>query len=328
MAVEDRQWANRPDSRWSATEQRPEGITAKAGATARGNAWRRDRSSRCYHWRVPAESPRFLQIGGRRFEWGSRTYVMAVLNVSPESFSGDGITDPEAAVEQARRYAADGADMIDVGGQSTRPGFEELTVEEETRRVVPVIGRVAKATELPVSVDTYRAAVAEAALDAGASLVNDTWGFRHDPAMAPLVARRGVAAVLMHNERGREHGDVMGDVIAGLENSVRRAAAAGISRDRLIVDPGFGFGWTPEENLEMLRRLGELRDLDLPILVGTSRKSTIGAVLDVPVEERLLGTAATVAIAVANGADIVRVHDVAEMAQVCRIADAIVRGMG
>lgn len=268
-----------------------------------------------------------LVLRGRRFQWGARTYVMGIVNVSPESFSGDGLADAAAAAAQARRFAAEGADIIDVGGQSTRPGFQELSVEEEIRRVVPAVRAVAAAVDLPVSVDAYRAPVVEAALDAGAHLVNDIWGFRHDPAVARLAAERGAVAVVMHNQRGRPPAaDVIAAIRAGLEESLAIAAQAGLPRERLIIDPGFGFGWSVAENLAMLRRLGELRALGLPILVGTSRKSTIGAVLGLPEGERQWGTAATVAIAIAQGADIVRVHDVAAMAQVARMADAIVRG--
>jgi dihydropteroate synthase len=268
-----------------------------------------------------------LTIGGRGFDWGSRTYVMGIINVTLDSFSGDGLgLDVEAAVAQGRRFAEDGADILDVGGESTRPGFQAVTSEEEMRRVLPVVERLAREVDVPVSIDTYKAVVARAALDVGAHLVNDIWGFRHDPAMAPLVAERGVPAVVMHNQRGRDFRDVIGDIRAGLEVSLGLAQEAGIPRHRLIIDPGFGFGWAEEHNLEMLRRLEELRDLGLPILAGTSRKSTIGAVLGgAPVEERLMGTAATLAIAIAHGADIVRVHDVAEMVQVCRVADAVVR---
>jgi len=272
-------------------------------------------------------SPASLTIGPRTFVWGERTYLMGVINVSPESFAGDGLADVEAAVAQGRRFADEGADLLDVGGQSTRPGFDELSLEEETRRVVPVIERLVAELDVPLSVDTYKPPVARPALAAGAHLLNDIWGFRQEPALADLCVEFGVPAVVMHNQRGREHHDVIGDIRAGLEASIAIAERAGLPRERLIVDPGFGFGWSEEENLEMLRRLGELRDLGLPILAGTSRKSTIGAVLDRrAVEHRLAGTAATVAIAIANGADIVRVHDVAEMRDVARVADAVVRG--
>ena len=279
---------------------------------------------------MPAPSARTspsLTIGPRSFVWGERTYLMGVINVSPESFSGDGLADTGAAVAQARRFVDEGADLLDVGGQSTRPDFDELSPEDEARRVVPVIERIVTELNVPVSVDTYKVAVARPALAAGAHLLNDTWGFRQQPALADLCVEFGVPAVVMHNQRGREHHDVIDDIRAGIEASVAIAERAGLPRERLIVDPGFGFGWSEEQNLELLWRLGELRDLGLPILIGTSRKSTIGAVLDgAPVERRLAGTAATVAIAVANGADIVRVHDVAEMRDVARVADAVVRG--
>jgi len=274
---------------------------------------------------VTASTLRALQIGSRTFEWGSRTYVMGIINVSPESFAGDGIERVDDAVRQAEGFVAEGADILDVGGQSTRPGFDEISVEEEVRRVIPVIERIAERVDLPVSIDAYRREVAEAALDAGACMLNDIWGFRHDPGLAVLAARRGVPTVVMHNQRGREFEDVIGDIRRGLNESIKIAERSGMPRDHLIVDPGFGFGWTVEQNLEMLRRLAELRSLGLPILVGTSRKSTIGAVLDKPVEDRLFGTAATVAVSIASGAAIVRVHDVAEMAQVARMTDAIVR---
>ncbi len=276
-----------------------------------------------------------LRIGPGVFVWGSRTYVMGVINVSPDSFSGDGLADARAAIEQGRRFADEGADLLDVGGQSTRPGarghaagFEEISVDEELRRVLPCIeGLRAALPGMPVSIDTYKPDVARAALAAGAHLVNDIEGFRRQPEMARVVSEAGVPAVIMHNQRGRKTHDVMRDVLDGMRASLDIAETAGVPRERLIVDPGFGFGWTPEQNIELLRRLGELRDLGLPLLVGTSRKSTIGALLDgAPAGKRLFGTAATVALAIANGADIVRVHDVAEMRQVARVADAVVRG--
>jgi dihydropteroate synthase len=271
--------------------------------------------------------PAPLVIGKREFVWGVHTFVMGVINVTPDSFSGDGLgTDIEAAIAQGLRFEAEGADILDVGGESTRPGSEGISAEEEMRRVLPVIERLARQTATPISIDTAKAEVASAALEAGAVMLNDVWGLRHDPQMPGVVARFGVPAVVMHNQRGRPFHDVIGDIREGLEASIALATAAGVPRERLIVDPGFGFGWKEEHNLEMLRRLAELKALGLPILVGTSRKSTIGAVLSLPVEERLFGTAASVALAIANGADIVRVHDVKEMLQVCRVADAIVRG--
>jgi dihydropteroate synthase len=269
-----------------------------------------------------------ITIRGRQFVWGSRTYVMGVINVSPDSFSGDGLGgDVDAAVEQGRRFEAEGADILDVGGESTRPNFEAISVAEEIERVVPVIRRLVQETSLPVSIDTSKVEVAERAIkEAGAHMLNDIWGFRQDgERMALLAAETGLPAVVMHNQRGRPFHDVIGDLLAGLGESLRIARQAGIPAERLIIDPGFGFGWDEKHNLEMLRRLGELRVLGRPILIGTSRKSTIGKVLDLPVEERLEGTAATVAIAIANGADIVRVHDVKAMIRVARMTDAIVR---
>jgi dihydropteroate synthase len=208
---------------------------------------------------------------------------------------------------------------------STRPGFQEISVREETDRVVPAIREIVRAVQLPISIDTYRADVATAALRAGANMVNDTMGLRRDPAMPRLVAGWNVPAIVMHNQRGREFHDVIADLREGFDESISLADDAEVKRDRLILDPGFGFGWTVEQNLELLHRLGELVDLGLPILIGTSRKSTIGSVLGVPESDRIWGTAATVAIAIANGADIVRVHDVAEMVQVARMTDAIYR---
>jgi len=271
--------------------------------------------------------PPSIAIGGRQFVWGARTYVMGILNVTPDSFSGDGLGhDVGAAVLQGVRMAADGADILDVGGESTRPGAEPVSADEEIRRVVPVIERLAREVDAAISVDTYKSEVARAALAAGAHLVNDVHGFRHDPAVAAVAAEFGVPAVAMHNQRGRPFHDVIGDITAGLLESLRIAREQGLPEERVIVDPGFNFGWIEEQALEMLRRLAELRLLGRPLLAGTSRKSTIGKVLDLPVEERLEGTAATVAISIAHGADIVRVHDVREIVRVARMADAVVRG--
>jgi dihydropteroate synthase len=267
-----------------------------------------------------------LTLRGREFAWGERTYVMAIINASPDSFSGDGIgADPERAAVLARRFEAEGADIIDVGGESTRPGAEELSPEAEEARVLPILAAVREATTLPVFIDTYHSRVAVAAFDAGADALNDVHGLRADPAMAEVAARAG-AVVLMHNQRGRPLHDVVGDIRCGWAESLRLATEAGLDAANVILDPGFGFGWKPEQNLEMLRRLPELWDLELPLLVGASRKSTIGTVLGLPVGERLEGTAATVALAIGAGADIVRVHDVREMARVARMADAVVRG--
>jgi dihydropteroate synthase len=270
-----------------------------------------------------------ITIRDRQFVWGSRTYVMGVINISPDSFSGDGLgQDVDAAVEQGRRFEEEGADILDVGGESTRPGFQPISAAEEIKRVVPVIQRLVRETSLPISIDTSKVEVAERAIrEAKPHMINDIWGFRKDGArMAALAAETGLPAVVMHNQRGRPFRDVVDDLLAGFRETLRIAHQAGVPEERLIIDPGFGFGWNEEQSLEIVRRLAELRAIGRPILIGTSRKSTIGKVLDLPVEDRLEGTAATVAISIANGADIVRVHDVKAMVRVARMTDAVVRG--
>lgn len=272
--------------------------------------------------------PPALRLRGREFVWGERTYVMGIVNATPDSFSGDGVgADADAAAAQARAFEAAGADLIDVGAESTRPGAAPVDPAEELARAVPAVAAVRAATALPVSIDTRRAQVAAAALDAGADLVNDIDGLRGDPDMAAAAAARGAALVAMHNQRGRAPGDPVASVRAGWRESLRLAREAGIDAGRVILDPGFGFGWTPEESLALVRRLGELTAEGPPVLIGPSRKSALGLVLDgAPASERLEGTAAAVAIAIANGADVVRVHDVAAMRRVARAADAIARG--
>ncbi len=267
------------------------------------------------------------RCGGREFRWGERTYVMGIINVTPDSFSGDGLgEDFEAALAQGRRFAAEGADILDVGGESTRPDAAPVSAEEELRRVIPVIERLAAEVSLPISVDTYRYEVAQRALSAGARMINDIWGLEHDPRLADLAAEHGVPMVLMSNQRSRKCDDIMPEVIASLKKSMALALDRGVPPDNIIVDPGVGFGKTLEQNLEIVRRLDELKFLKRPVLIGTSRKSMIGLVLNLPPDQRLEGTAATVAISIAKGADIVRVHDVAQMIRVCRMSDAVVRG--
>ena len=266
------------------------------------------------------------EIAGKRFDWGTRTYVMGIVNVSPDSFSGDGLDSAEAAVAQGMAMVGEGADMLDVGGQSTRPGHEPISVAEEINRTERVVERLAKSSAVPVSIDTYKLDVAEAAVDAGATIVNDVWGLQRSPAMANLAARRGCALVLMHNQDGTEYaGDLMQEIKRSLREATRRAREAGVPPDRIWIDPGIGFGKTADQNWEVMRRLEELRELGQPILIGTSRKSFIGKLLDLPVTERVEGTAATVAAAILRGADIVRVHDVRAMTRVVRVADRIAR---
>lgn len=268
---------------------------------------------------------------------GERTLVMGILNVTPDSFSDAGqFIDAGAAVAHGIEMAANGVDIIDVGGLSTRPGSEPISPEQESARIVPVIKNLAAELRIPISVDTYQAQVAEAALDAGASIVNDISGATFDEAMPTLIAKRGCPAVLMHilgtpkdMQANPAYSDLMGEVIGFLREQLKVLSEAGVDERLLMVDPGIGFGKTAEHNIEILRRLAELKSIGRPILVGTSRKSTIGKVLGgLPPEERLEGTAATVALSIANGADIVRVHDVKEMARVARMTDAIVRKTG
>ena len=260
-------------------------------------------------------------------DWGRRTYVMGILNVTPDSFSGDGLAGrPGVAVALAEEMRAAGADWLDVGGMSSRPGHVEVDAAAELARVLEVLPALRESVDIPISVDTYRLEVATAALAAGATMINDIWGLQREPRLAELAAAAGAWLVLMHNQEGTEYADLVPEVVAGLGASVAAAEAAGVRRDRIIVDPGIGFGKTAEQNVEVLSRLAELTVLGLPILLGTSRKSTIGKILDLPVDERLEGTAATVALGIAGGADMVRVHDVRAMTRVCRVADAIVRG--
>ena len=271
------------------------------------------------------------QIGGTRFEWGRRTYVMGVINMTPDSFSGDGLGDVNSARHQALGFQECGADIIDVGGESTRPpavyaGAAPTSEDEELARIIPVIEALRRDLAVPVSVDTYKASVAREALKAGASMINDVWGFRRDPDMASVAAKAGVPVVLMHNQNHFEYDDLMPDVIGALREMRDAALEAGVAVENIILDPGMGFGKTADHNLEILRRLDEFQVLERPLLVGMSRKSTIGQVLDVPPDDRLEGTAATVALSIARGADIVRVHDVREMVRVARMSDAIVRG--
>jgi dihydropteroate synthase len=270
--------------------------------------------------------------GGDRLELGRRTLVMAIVNVTPDSFADGGVRmDPPRAIDDALRMIEEGADLLDVGGESTRPGAEPLPEDEELRRVLPVLEGLAGRAQVPISIDTYKARVAEAAIDRGASIVNDISGLRYEPALGEVVVRRGAALVLMHH-RGRSadmyrdasYGDVVGEVVAELAARVDAAISAGVPRDRIVIDPGLGFAKRPDHTYAALAGLGRLAALDRPILVGASRKSFLReAIGDKPASDRLWGTAAAVAAAILNGAHIVRVHDVKEMIDVVRTADKI-----
>ncbi|MDD3652694.1 MAG: dihydropteroate synthase [Desulfotomaculaceae bacterium] len=258
---------------------------------------------------------------------GERTLVVGILNVTPDSFSDGGIyRDCGSALIRAKQMVADGADIIDLGGESTRPGYKPVDVGDELSRVIPVLRKLIKEVSVPISVDTTKIDVARQALEAGAHIINNQRPLDVEPAMYDLVAEYGAPLVLMHNQQSTEYRDLIGDLIEYFLDSIKVAMSAGVARDKLIIDPGFGFGKSTGQNLEVLRRLRELRCLGLPILIGTSRKSTIGKVLGLPVDQRVEGTAATVAVGIANGADIVRVHDVKKMVRVARMTDAIVRG--
>jgi dihydropteroate synthase len=274
------------------------------------------------------------RIHGREFAWGSRTFVMGIVNVTPDSFSGDGLLAGggtseavAAAVAQARQMVEAGADIVDVGGESTRPGHVDVGEDEEAARVVPVVAAIRAALpELPISIDTTKPAVARAAAAVGANLLNDVWGISAETGIIDVAAALGLPIVLMHNRAAPRYTNLVAEVIAELEGAIERARAAGVPRTDIVVDPGFGFGKTPLHNLEILRSLPALRVLGRPILLGASRKSTLGRVLDLPPDERLEATLATTALGIAWGADIVRVHDVRPNVRAARLTDAIVRG--
>jgi dihydropteroate synthase len=291
-------------------------------------------------FRLPHDAPtgipgpaRPLRIGPATFDWGTRTFVMAILNITPDSFSGDGLLGAsgadavEAAVAAGRRMVDEGADLLDIGGESTRPGHDVVGDADEIARVVPVLGALRAALPgVPLSIDTTKERVAAAALDAGADLVNDVWGVGEDDALLRLAGSRGTPIVLMHNRAQARYVNLMAEIVADLQHAIERAVGCGIAWDSIIVDPGFGFGKTAAHNLVLLRELASLRVLGRPILLGTSRKSTLGKVLDLPPDQRVEATLATTALGIAAGVDIIRVHDVRPNVRTARMADAIVRG--
>jgi len=265
------------------------------------------------------------RIGKTEFQWGTRTYLMGIINLSPDSFSGDGFRDTDDAILKAQQMVSDGADIIDVGGESTRPGADPVTVEEELSRVLPFIRRAAGVLNVPVSIDAYKLEVAQRALDAGAAMINDVSGLK-EPGLAKLAAQRKVPIILTSNERGKNVKNVVSTVDTTLHKLIDAALKAGVDRESIIIDPGIGFGKTQEQNLELLRRLDELKAINRPILLGTSRKSVIFNVVGEHAESRLVGTAASVAIGISKGVDIIRVHDVKHMKLIAQMSDAIVRG--
>ena len=275
---------------------------------------------------------RILRLGGRDYDLDERTLIMGVINVTPDSFSDGGLfSSAEAAVEHALRLVEEGADILDVGGESTRPGSDFISLDEELSRVMPVLEGLAGSSHAPVSIDTTKAEVARRALDAGCAMVNDISAMRLDDEMLPLVVEREVPFCLMHMQGMPKdmqiephYDDVVGEISRFLRERAEAAEEAGAGPDRIIVDPGIGFGKTLQDNLEILRRLDELRSLGYPVLLGTSRKSFVGGILDLDVDKRLEGTAASVALGIAHGADIIRIHDVKEMVRVARVADAII----
>ncbi len=269
---------------------------------------------------------RTINCGNHTLSLGKRTLIMGTLNVTPDSFSDGGrFLEPEKALEQAHYMADEGADLIDIGGESTRPGATPIPAEEELRRVIPVIKAIIKEINIPLSIDTYKSSVAEKALQEGVQMVNDVWGLKADSAMADIIAKYDVPVCLMHNREKAIYEDVISEVISDLQDSINMALNAGITANNIIIDPGIGFGKTLDHNLEVMHHLDRLKTLNFPILLGTSRKSLIGKILDLPTSERLEGTAATVAYGITKGVDIVRVHDIREMRRVVMMTDAIVK---
>lgn len=265
-----------------------------------------------------------MKIGTKEFDFNNRTYVMGILNLTPDSFSDGGRWNtPEAACAHAQQMILEGADVIDVGGESTRPGHTQISEEEEIQRIVPVIELLKKRFDVPISVDTYKSRVAEAAISAGADMVNDIWGLKYDPRMAGVIKDAGVSCCLMHNRAEQQYEHFMQDVISDLRETIALAGQAGIGADKILLDPGVGFGKTYAHNLEVIRELGQLRSLGYPLLLGTSRKSVIGLTLDLPADERVEGTLVTTVFAVLARCAFVRVHDIKENVRAIRMAEAV-----
>ena len=265
-----------------------------------------------------------IKAGPYTLDFTHKTMIMGILNVTPDSFSDGGkYNDTDRAVVHARQMIADGADILDIGGESTRPGHERISDEEEIRRVVPAIGAISKEVQVPISIDTYKSKVAKSAVEAGAAIINDIWGAKVDPEIADVAAETGVPIILMHNRNDRNYSNFIRDVLNDLYESIMIAKKAGVNDDQIILDPGIGFAKDLRENLEMMRHLDTLVSLGYPVLLGTSKKSMIGGVLDLPVSERTEGTGATVCYGIQKGCQIVRIHDVKEMSRMAKMMDAM-----
>ena len=265
-----------------------------------------------------------IKAGPYTLDFTHKTMIMGILNVTPDSFSDGGkYNDTDRAVVHARQMIADGADILDIGGESTRPGHERISDEEEIRRVVPAIGAISKEVQVPISIDTYKSKVAKSAVEAGAAIINDIWGAKEDPEIADVAAETGVPIILMHNRSDRNYSNFIRDVLNDLYVSITIAKKAGVNDDQIILDPGIGFAKDLRENLEMMRHLDTLVSLGYPVLLGTSKKSMIGGVLDLPVSERTEGTGATVCYGIQKGCQIVRIHDVKEMSRMAKMMDAM-----
>lgn len=271
-----------------------------------------------------------MKVGSQVLAFDSRTYIMGILNVTPDSFSDGGqFLDPDRAYDHAIEMIDQGADLIDLGGESSRPGHTKITAREEMDRILPVIRKIRERSQVILSVDTIRAEVARAALEAGADIINDIWGLQGDPEMVRVAAAWNAPVIVMHNQTGTEYkGDLVEEMKTFFQRSLQLAEQAGLARDRIILDPGIGFGKTAEQNIAVMSRLAEFRVFGLPLLLATSRKSFLGKILDLPPEERVEGTVATTVLGIAQGADMVRVHDIKENSRAARVTDAILRGRG
>lgn len=267
-----------------------------------------------------------MKIGNKEFDLKERTYVMGILNITPDSFSDGGkFNELGKALKRVQEMIEEGADIIDIGGESTRPGFEVVEAEEEINRVVPVIKAIKEKFDIPISIDTYKSETARAAIEAGADIINDIWGFKKDKNMAKLCAEKNVPCILMHNRDDAEYTDIMKDIKEDLIESINIALDAGVERENIILDPGIGFAKSLEENLKVMNNIEKIKELGFPILLGTSRKSMIGLTLNLPKDERLEGTLATTVLGITKGCEFIRVHDIKENKRVCVMTDSILK---